>query len=94
MKYHKYIILYASLLSLLLLIGQFSVLVHAEEHLFHDAHESCEVFASVEQTDSTLLISSINLPVFNYDPADISFIIFALAVSQNVYQARAPPFLS
>ena len=94
MKHHKYIIIYTSLLSILLLIGQLGALVHAEEHPFHDPHESCEVFVSSEQTDTALVINNIDLPVIRYNAQDICCIISELPVSLSVYQARAPPFLS
>jgi len=77
-----------------LLFGQLSVLIHAEEHPFHESHESCDVFVAAEQTDSTLVINSINLLVIKNDAPDICFIISELSVSQSVYHARAPPFFS
>jgi len=82
------------LLSLFFLIGQLSALVHAEEHPFHDSQQSCEVFVAAEQTDSTLVINSIDLLVIKNDAPDICFIISELSVSLNAYQARAPPFFS
>lgn len=94
MKYHKHIKIYTLLLSILLLIGQMGILVHAEEHPFHDSHESCEVFVSAEQTDTALVINNIHLPVITYDSLDVCCIISELPVSLSVYQARAPPFLS
>ena len=94
MKHHKNNLIYTSLISILLLIGQLGVLVHAEEHPFHNSHESCKVFAAVEQTDSALVINNIDLPVIKNDAPDICFIISELSVSLSVYQARAPPFFS
>lgn len=94
MKYHKYITIYTSLLCILLLIGQLAVLVHAEEHPFHDAHESCEVFISAGQSDTALVINNIDLPIIRHDASDVCYIISELPVSLSVYQARDPPFLS
>jgi hypothetical protein len=94
MKYHKNNLIYSSLISLFLLIGQLSALVHAEEHPFHDSQQSCKVFVSAEQTDSALVINSIDLLVIKNEAPDIGFIISELSVSLNVYQARAPPFFS
>jgi len=94
MKHQKYRIIYTFLLSIFLFIGQSATLVHAEEHPFHDAHESCEVFISAEHTDSTLVVSGYGLPVFKNDAPDIIFIISDLPVSLSVYWARAPPYLS
>lgn len=94
MKHHKYIKIYILLLSILLLIGQVGILVHAEEHPFHDSHESCEVFVSAEQTDTALVINNIDLPVITHDTLDVYCINSNFPVSLRVYQARAPPFLS
>ncbi|MCP3850687.1 MAG: hypothetical protein GY694_10695 [Gammaproteobacteria bacterium] len=77
-----------------MLIGQMSVIVHAQEHPFHDSQHSCEVFVAAEQTDSTLVVNSIDLLVIKNDTPDIFFIISELSVSQSVYHARAPPFFS
>ncbi|MCN4144238.1 MAG: hypothetical protein LC437_03950 [Thiohalomonas sp.] len=71
-----------------------AVLVHAEEHPFHESHESCVVFVAAEQTDSTLVLNNIDLPVIKNDVPDICFIISELSISLSVYQARAPPFFS
>ena len=70
------------------------MLVHAEEHPFHESHESCDVFVAAEQTDSTLAINNIDLPVIKNDAPHICFIISELSISLSVYQARAPPFFS
>lgn len=94
MNHYKNNLLYISLISILLLIGQLGVLVHAEEHPFHDSHESCKVFVAAEQTDSTLAINYIDLPAIKNDAPDICFIISELSSSLSVYQARAPPFFS
>ncbi|NOQ79082.1 MAG: hypothetical protein GQ546_06745 [Gammaproteobacteria bacterium] len=94
MKHHKNNLIYVSLISILLLIGQLAVLVHAEEHPFHESHESCDVFVAAEQTDSTLAINNIDLPVIKNDVSHICFIISELSISLSVYQARAPPFFS
>lgn len=82
------------MISILLLIGQLTVLVHAEQHPFHESHESCDVFVAAEQTDSTLAINNIDLPVIKNDAPHICFIISKLSISLSVYQARAPPFFS
>jgi len=94
MNHYKNNLLYVSLISILLLIGQLSVLIHAEKHPFHDSHESCEVFVTAEQTDSTLAINNTDLPVIKNNAPDICFIISELSISLSVYQARAPPFFS
>lgn len=94
MKHHKNNLIYVSLISILLLIGQLTVLVHAEQHPFHESHESCDVFVAAEQTDSTLAINNIDLPVIKNDAPHICFIISKLSISLSVYQARAPPFFS
>ncbi|MCW8932127.1 MAG: DUF2607 family protein [Gammaproteobacteria bacterium] len=94
MKRHRNNLLYSLLISILLLIGQLSVLVHAEEHPFHDSHESCGVFVAAEHVDSTLDSGQITLPAIINDTADVCFIISKLSASLSVYQARAPPFYS
>ena len=94
MKNHKNNLIYISLISILLLIGQLSVLINAEEHPFHESHKSCDVFVAAEQTDSTLALNNIDWPVIKNDAPDICFIIAKLSISLSVYQARAPPFFS
>ncbi len=94
MKLHNKNLVYISLISILLLFGQWGMLIHAEEHPFHEPHESCDVFIAAEQTDSTLAINHINLPVIANDVLRICFIVAKLSVSLSAYQARAPPFFS
>ncbi|MCU7940445.1 MAG: DUF2607 family protein [gamma proteobacterium symbiont of Bathyaustriella thionipta] len=83
-----------SVLSILLLMGQMSILVHAEAHPFHEQNEHCHAFVAAEQTDNTLVAPDINLPVIQTDALDVCFTPYNLSVIQRVYQARAPPFLS
>lgn len=94
MKHPGNNLIYTFLISTLLLFGQLGVLVHAEEHPFHDSQESCGVFVAAEQTDSSLAINTTDLPVLTNDAADLCFIISELSASLRVYQARAPPFVS
>ena len=94
MNHHKNNLIYISLISILLLVGQLGVLIHAEEHPFHHSHVSCDVFVAAEQTDTTLVLNNIDLPVIKNDAPDICFIISKLSISLSVYQARAPPFFS
>ncbi len=94
MKLHKKNLVYISLISILLLFGQWGMLIHAEEHPFHEPHESCNVFVAAEQSDTTLVINHIDLPVIANDVLCIGFIIPELSASLSVYQARAPPFFS
>ena len=79
---------------MLLLVGQWGMLLHAEEHPFHDTHESCGVFVAAEKNDSTLVQYNIDLPVIKNDVPDICFIISELSITLSVYQSRAPPFFS
>jgi len=94
MKHYKINLIHISLISILLLFGQLSVLIHAEVHPFHESHESCDVFVAAEQTDSTLVINKIDLPVIKNNADDIYSIISALSISLSIYQVRAPPFFS
>ncbi len=94
MKHCKINLIYISLISILLLVGQLSVLIHAEEHPFHESHESCDDFVVSEHTDSTLTSYNVDLPAIKNDAPDICFIISELSISLNVYQARDPPFFS
>ncbi|MCU7800317.1 MAG: DUF2607 family protein [gamma proteobacterium symbiont of Lucinoma myriamae] len=92
-RYNNNLIL-LSALSILLLIGQMSILIHTEAHPFHDQHEHCAAFVSAEQTDNALVTPIINLPAIKNDALSIYFTYYNLSISQSVYQARAPPFLS
>jgi len=94
MKHHRNNLILSSLISILLLIGQLGVLVHAVEHPFHDSHKSCDVFVAAEQVDSNLASAQVDLPTIKDDLTDVCIIISKLSTSLSVYQARAPPLFS
>ncbi len=81
-----------ALLSILLLIGQLSVLIHAVEHPFHDHDESCDIFISSEQSSDNLLINSLELPIVNNHSLVINTTTALFTTLELVYHARAPPF--
>ena len=92
MKFNSYKRFYLISVITLLLISQSGLLVHATEHPFHHADESCEIFVILEQSDDALLdcpvtiSSNYNFPTIKYfnSPSHYLFQIY--------YSIRAPPF--
>ncbi len=94
MKKHNNNLKFTFLISLLLLIGQFAMLVHAEKHPFHDSQELCKIFVAAEKSDSMLIVDTINLPIVNNYLLYFHLILSNPFFSPDFYQARAPPFIS
>lgn len=90
-RYHGF---FSLLLVMFLLAGQFAVIVHAEEHPFHDAQHSCEIFLAAEQADGVAAIVADSVPLSRAIGPDIRLAFPSLSILSNAYQARAPPFLS
>ncbi|WP_428086651.1 DUF2607 family protein [Candidatus Thioglobus sp.] len=87
--------IHIALISILLLIGQFSVLIHSVEHPFHDQEQSCQVFLQCENSDKGLVSSAIQLPILASSTLPVSQIVSVwLSSLQSAYSARAPPFSS
>jgi len=91
-KQNKFI--YSAFLSLCLLLGQWTVLVHAQEHPFHDAHHSCDIFIAAEQIDANSAVVT-SVPVLSgQSVVTIRVVVSVASLSFDFYQPRAPPVLS
>jgi len=76
----------------LLLIGQSGLLVHATEHPFHHADESCQIYILLEQSDDALLDCPVTISS-NYNFQTINYFNSpSLYLFQTNYSIRAPPF--
>ncbi len=91
----KYLQIRIALISLLLLIGQFSVLIHSVEHPHHVQELSCQVYLQCEKSGNGLLFDGVQLPSQASNTLVVSRIISVwLSYPHRSYLSRAPPLFS
>jgi hypothetical protein len=87
--------IHIALISILLLIGQFSVLTHSVEHPFHAQDHSCQIFLQCDKSGNGLISYDLQLPILASNTLPTSQIVNSwLPAPQSAYNARAPPSLS
>ncbi len=80
---------------MLLLIGQFAVLKHSVEHLFHAHEQSCQIFLHCENSGHGLITQVLQLtPPAKNTLFDGQIVTAWSSFLQTSYNARAPPLLS
>ncbi|AXS84819.1 hypothetical protein D0851_18440 [Marinobacter sp. Arc7-DN-1] len=95
MKNCKYVRIHIIVISILLLIGQLSVLCHSAEHQFHAPDKSCQIFLQLEKSGNGLIFSDLRLmSLVKNIPLTPRITTLRIPFLQAMYFARAPPFSS
>ena len=81
----------AALLLLLVPLAQAASVVHAEEHLFHDAEEFCVAFLGVDKPPVPAGMGAAPAQTVFDAPAPDSTPLQTSEVPRKAYLARAPP---
>ena len=82
----------AALISILLLIGQFSVLSHSVEHSFHAQDQSCEIFIQCETSGNGLISPALQFLILASNSLYLAQLVSSWLPSvQSAYYARGPP---
>lgn len=91
----KYFRLQIILLSMLLLVGQFAVVVHSVEHLSHAEGPSCQIFVQCEKSGNGIFAHALQLaPLVRHVFSHNKLVDLRFFSAQTSYYARAPPSFS
>ena len=88
-------ILFAALISLFLLMGQFGALIHSSTHPFHTPTQTCHIWSSIAHSGNVLASSeaAFTISVFRQTTPILPDIPLVAHVP-SVYTQRAPPAFS
>ena len=81
-----------TLISLILLIGQYAALAHSVEHPFHEASQACEVYLALEHSKGGLLTDDgaiLSLVIHSHSQIQSARVGFAN--TRLLFSIRAPP---
>jgi len=82
------------LISLLLLSGQFGVLVHSAEHSFHTDEHACDMFLQGENLADGAIFAAFKAPAqLKNNQAKCRLVSVYLSSPPTNYFSRAPPQL-